>query len=371
MASPANSDKEWVEFYNTSSSNVDITQWAITELTSSGNVNAHILPSVIIPPSSSCFFEFSSAIFNNNGDTVSLNNSSGTQIDNYTYTSTVQGKTFSRIPDGGNWQIDATDPTKSNTDCNHLPSPPPSSTPSPALSPTPSPISTSPPSSSFTINNIPSQINSDQSFSVNISLSVPNNQNTEYYLKGAFKKADGTRYLGLTKIGDNWVEYGDDTLDQFKITTNSSGNWTGNLEVKPDIYDKDYKGKGDYIFKVARLTSGDSIAWSNEAIIIINDTSNLTSSNPSPLPTLKNELLKSPTPSILKSPTPKPTQLPKDSYRIASVAGTSSSTKPTTTIEIKDQKQINPLFWLGLILILIGVSLVGYIYLKKNAKIHI
>lgn len=366
MANPQDPKKEWVELYNASSSDIDITEWKITELTYSENTTSHNLPAVVILPNSTCFLEFSNAIFNNNGDTISLIDPSGTQIDSYTYTSTTPEKTFSRAPDGGAWQTSAADPSKSSTDCNTLSLVIPTSTPSPT--PTSNPLQDT---SSFTISNIPSEINSDQSFSININLSMPNSQNYDYYLKGAFKKADGTRYLGLTKIGDDWIEYGDDNSDQFKITTSSSGNWTGNLEVKPDIYDKDYKGKGDYIFKVARLTSGGSITWSNEAIIIINDISNLTSGNPSPLPTLKNELLKSPTPSILKSPTPKPTQLSKDSYRIASVAGTNSSTEPNPTIKIKDQKQISPFVWIGLIFIFAGASLIGYIYLKKNAKIHI
>lgn len=367
MAHPANSEKEWIELYNASSSNIDITQWSITELTAtSGNINSHNVPSVIIPSNSSCFLEFTNNILNDAGDTVSLINSNGTQIDSYSYTSTSPGKTFSRVPDGGAWQTDLTDPTKSNINCNNLlsPSPTPTPTPSPTATPTDTPQATS----SFIISNTPSQINSDQSFSVNINLSMPNSQNTDYYLKGAFKQSNGTRYLGLTKIGNSWIEYGDDDLKQYKVTTDSSGKWTGNLDVKPDINDKDYKGTGDYIFKVVRLTSGGSAIWSNETTIKINDISGSTSSsNPTLQPIPK--ITPSPPSTKLTSPTSKPTPSIKTSYQIASVAGATTSATPEGIVEVKSQKQTNPFVWVGLIFIFAGAGAIGYIYLRSKTRL--
>jgi len=70
------------------------------------------------------------------------------------------------------------------------PSPTLTSTSTPSPTPTQSPSPTSTPSSSFTVSNIPSQINSDQFFTANIDLFSPNHPNTKFYLKGAFKKGE-------------------------------------------------------------------------------------------------------------------------------------------------------------------------------------
>lgn len=247
--------------------------------------------------------------------------------------------------------------------------PSPTSTPPPSSTPTATPSDIPQTTSSFTISNTPAQINSDHSFSVNINLSMPNSQNTDYYLKGGFKKADGTRYFGLTKIGSSWIEYGDDYSNQYKITTDSSGNWSGNIEVKPNILDNDYKGSGEYIFKVGRLTAtGSGPTWSNNEVIIkINDTGNTPSNSPSPQSTTKTSPSASST--KLKALTPKSTPSIASSYQIASVAGATTSATPEGKVEVKNQKQINPIIWIGLVFIFAGIGLIGYIYLKKNAKI--
>jgi len=257
----------------------------------------------------------------------------------------------------------------------NAPSPTPSASPTPSPSPSLSPTPTATPqaSSSFTISNAPSQINSDQSFSVNINLSIPNSQNTDYYLKGAFKKSDGTRYLGLTKNGSDWIEYGDDYNDQYKITTDASGTWSGNLEVKPDKNDNDFKGTGNYIFKVGRYTQGGSgPAWSNEITVKINNLDNPSRGN-SPTPQATKEV--SPSPSVFKSPSPRPTPSLKPTPKIASVAGAKASSSASdikgTKVEVKSQKQSNPLIGLGVLFIIAGAGLIGYIYFYKNAKVHI
>jgi hypothetical protein len=146
----------------------------------------------------------------------------------------------------------------------------PSSQLSPTNNPIPTPTSipnstaTSIPSD-FSISGVPTQINSDQSFIVSINLSIPGKANTDYYLSGVFKSVDGTRYFGLTKTDLEWKQYSSDKGNRYKITTDSSGIWTGNLQVKPDAKDSDYKGSGDYIFKVGRYTSsGSGPTWSNE-----------------------------------------------------------------------------------------------------------
>jgi len=39
--------------------------------------------------------------------------------------------------------------------------------------------------------------------------------------------------------------------------------------------------------------------------------------------------------------------------------------------EVKNQKPTSPIFWIGIVLVLMGVGSLGYIYLRKNAKIPI
>lgn len=362
MPRPTSPDKEWVELYNNSPSNIDLTQWIITELTSTGNVNPHNLPSVIIPSHASCFYEFGNPVLNDNGDTISLNDSGGTQIDSYTYTATTPNKTFSRIPNGGAWQA-STDPSKSSTDCNSL-SPPatPTSTPTPTTS-NPSPV--------FSISGVPSQTDSNQSFNTQITLTLPSSPNTIYYLTGAFKKSGGTRYFGLTKKDSGWIQYGDDYLNKVKITTNAEGSWSSSIEVKPDTDDTDYKGSGDYIFKIGRYSStGSGPTWSNEVTIKINEPENTPSNSPTPTATPKTAPASSSVSANLKAPTAKPstTPSPKESNLTASVAGAEAS--PPEEIKKEKTKSTNPFLWIGIIFIFAGTSLIGYIYLKRHAKIR-
>lgn len=61
----------------------------------------------------------------------------------------------------------------------------------------------------------------------------------------------------------------------------------------------------------------------------------------------------------------------KLTYRIASVAAATTSAAPMGKVEVKNEKQTNPFVWIGLIFIFAGIGTVGYIYLIKNAKIHI
>lgn len=145
-------------------------------------------------------------------------------------------------------------------------SPTPSSTP--IQTPSPTPITNT--VSSFTISNIPSQVNSDQSFSISINLSLPNNPNSSFYLKGAFKKSDSSNYFGLTKVSNSWIKNNSAHSNQFPITTDSSGNWSGSLEVKPNTEDSGFNGSGDYIFKVGRYSAtGSGPTWGNESNINI------------------------------------------------------------------------------------------------------
>lgn len=239
-------------------------------------------------------------------------------------------------------------------------SPTPSSTPTPTATPTPSP------SSSFTISNIPSQITTDQSFTAKVELTISGNPNTVYYLKGAFKKTGGTRYFGLTKKDGNWIEYGDDYSEQYQITTDHNSSWSGNLEIKPDIYDKDYKGSGDYIFKVGRLTvSGSSPTWSNEAAIKLNngadETTIPTSGTSSAAPPIETSLDSSS--AVLAA---------ESEYVVSSdssdIAPTSS--EEATPVKVAGEKTNKPnyIVIIGSVLVFSGIGSITYLYFKNKVK---
>lgn len=245
----------------------------------------------------------------------------------------------------------------------------PSPTSIPIPTPTPTPTSNSSPStsqsSSFTISNIPSQINSDQSFTVSITLSLSDKPNTNFYIKGAFKKPDGSNYFGLTKVSGNWVKNNSTYSNQFSITTDSLGNWSGNIEVQPDNDDGGFSGSGDYIFKVAKYNP---LSWSNEVTIHINNAKNTQDPFSSQTP-IYTEV----------TPTPAPSKSPNKTVRkVASVAGvsksaisaSSSASSTSANIKIANQKQINIFVLMGIIFIIAGVGSLGYIFLRKNETIY-
>ncbi len=144
------------------------------------------------------------------------------------------------------------------------------------------------------------------------------------------------------------------------------------MEVKPDNEDSGFTGTGDYIFKVARYTSsGSGPTWSNETTIKIISTSSDTQT--STLAKISPTSSNTPTPSTTKvvTTTSSPKTTSQLTYRIASVAGITTGTASATSsanIEIKNQKQINPVLWIGLISVFAGAGSLGYIYWKKKRR---
>lgn len=226
--------------------------------------------------------------------------------------------------------------------------------------------------SNFIISEIPSSINSDQSFSISIELSLPNNPSSNFYLKGAFKKADGSNYFGFTKVGSYWIKNGSSYSSQVQINTDSTGSWSGTLEIKPDEGDSGFTGTGDYIFKVARYTSsGSGPTWSNEESINILDTQtsetdaeNTISTTPQGAPATKSTPVKN---SIITT-----------KNKLATAAGVNLESTPSNTtnsenldLQVKDEKEFNlnflPIIG-GVILIFLGTGSLVYIYYKQKVK---
>lgn len=239
---------------------------------------------------------------------------------------------------------------------------------SPAPIPTPSSSQailfsspTSSPSSSFIISNIPSQISSNQSFTVFVNLSLPNNPNTSFFLKGAFIKSGSSNYFGLTKVLGNWVKNGSSYSNQYSITTDSSGNWSGNLEVQPDPSDSGYTGTDDYVLKVGRYSSsGLGPTWSNGSSIRVTGDSTNSDISSTTTKSTATSFVNPSSKSVVASSSP------KFNYQIASVAGIISSATPSAIAEVKASRQINFLPWIGGVLVICGISPLIYVYLRAR-----
>ena len=131
---PQTGEKEWVEFYNSASSSADLSEYVFDDDSDfdfdSGNGDK-ILINGILPENSVCYWELNSYL-NNDGDSPTLFKTDGIIIDTFSYTTTQKGKSYSRIPDGVDWQID-TNPTKASLNCFDLI---PTLTPTPTVAPT-------------------------------------------------------------------------------------------------------------------------------------------------------------------------------------------------------------------------------------------
>lgn len=133
---------EWVEFYNSGENTVNLSGYYFdddTDFNSDSGTSYKKLLAGTLNPSDKCYLSLSSFL-NDSGDSPSLFDSSGDLNDTYSYSGSVSGKTYSRVPDGGSWLSDQT-PTKTSVDCLSLvisttssPSPTPISTPTPSTS---------------------------------------------------------------------------------------------------------------------------------------------------------------------------------------------------------------------------------------------
>ncbi|OGY25335.1 MAG: hypothetical protein A2Z24_00660 [Candidatus Woykebacteria bacterium RBG_16_44_10] len=109
---PSTGSSEWIELYNNSSNNIDLSNWKIIDLTSSGGESVTTITSGTIEAFRFFVFEFTTAKLNNDGDIVTLKDSSNTVIDSFSYNSSETDRSFARIPDGtGSWTAGQT-PTK-------------------------------------------------------------------------------------------------------------------------------------------------------------------------------------------------------------------------------------------------------------------
>lgn len=241
---------------------------------------------------------------------------------------------------------------------------------------------------SVTISNVPAEV-TDQPFSLDVS--VAGVQSGTNYLRANLFPTGTTKYFGYTFNGTSFIK-SSDYSQYFPITIDSSGTWTGTIQAKLDSGSSYFNGAGTYSLKVRRYTqSGSSYTWSNEITVAVNFSLPTPSPSPSPTPTptlspspksspaskkTTNTTSSTPTTSAtpinspatpeVKSILSKPTAVPKISYPIASVAAAATSASPSASPEVKSSKQINFLPWVGLILILAGFTVLGYIYFRQK-----
>lgn len=242
----------------------------------------------------------------------------------------------------------------------------PTSTPTSTRTPTSTPTNTN----IFQISNIPSKINSDQSFKIKVEITLPSNPNEELYLKGAFKKSDSSNYFGLTKINSDWIKNGESYNKQFHLILNAQGKWTGEVEVKPDIEDSGYTGSGNYIFKLAYYKSnGSGPNWSNELSLEINNilppqNSSAPTSTPTPIPSVSPTSLKSSTHSAFLEDS----SSDQIERQIATIAGlsTSSVLEEEPQIEVKAKQRFNMVPIVGIAFMFAGICIFSYLYFKKR-----
>lgn len=359
---------EWVELYNTGTEEVNLNGWMVLfhdNPTTSQKIILGSNDKILSGSFKIVERDYTNTVawLNDSGDAIILKDSNGDEQDSVRYGNATgsnvaapsSGQSAGRSPDAtGGWIIFSS-PTKGASNNTS------SASPSPSPSPTSNPSSTYSTSTSFSISNVPSQIDSTEEFKVNINLSPPSSPNTTFYLKGAFKKADSSNYFGLTKVNGSWIKNNKTFSDQYKITTDGSGNWSGNLEIMPDILDSGYEGAGDYIFKVARYTESGSLTWSNDVSIKINAQEVVIEEGQD-----ENILgAKSNTANKSRTNTSKKDDYSLEKYiKVASPASIAAA--PIPQAEVKGERKTNYLSWIGGFMVISGIGVFAYVYLRNK-----
>lgn len=143
----SNSDTEWVEIYNTSDQQINLSDWKIID--GNSNENDDLILNNCIISHGFRKFDHSKGWLNDSGsETITLKNSNNEQIDSIVYgtngiiNTPPAAKSASRNPDGGLSWIILDNPTPQNNDCSI---PTLTSTPMPTFNPTNTSIPTSTP----------------------------------------------------------------------------------------------------------------------------------------------------------------------------------------------------------------------------------
>lgn len=168
LPKPSSGNPEWVEFYNSGSSQVDLSDYYFDDdnnFSSDSGSLPKIAISGLLESQKLCYWELPNYL-NNNGDTPTLFKTDGSTIDTYLYTTTVEDLTYARVPDGGSWQAGQIS-SKPIDKCFDLA---PSPTPTPTVAPTSSPIASSAPTAAPTKTPTPSPTKTPTATSISTTL---------------------------------------------------------------------------------------------------------------------------------------------------------------------------------------------------------
>ncbi len=152
---------------------------------------------------------------------------------------------------------------------------PPLSPPTPQASSTPKPTDsteTKKEKPSFIMILSKNNVTSEEAITIEITLTglTPN---TKHFIKPGFFMDGSTNYFGLANVNNNWIKNSASAINQQMITTDSEGNWKGQITAKIDHEDTGFKGSGNYNLKVGRYTeSGSGPNWSNSIGISVTHT---------------------------------------------------------------------------------------------------
>lgn len=132
FANPVNEDDEYIELFNTTSSEVTLSGWTVSDkvktYTLSGNIPANGF--FVINKSASALG------LNNSDEEISLKDSLNNVVDTFSYADTIEGKSWSRYPDGSGSFVNNTNITSLAPNAS-APTPTPTSTTTPTKAPTP------------------------------------------------------------------------------------------------------------------------------------------------------------------------------------------------------------------------------------------
>ena len=145
MARPSSGNPEWVELYNASPSDVDISGWKIDDSITTGTAHV-IVPVGTILPSNGFYVITRTGDFLDNDDQVQLfmldsSKKPTIPVDSYSYTGAVSALSYARIPDGSGPFVQG-QPTQGSWNALPGPTAAPTYTPTPTNTPTSTPTST-------------------------------------------------------------------------------------------------------------------------------------------------------------------------------------------------------------------------------------
>lgn len=156
------------------------------------------------------------------------------------------------------------------------------------------------------------------------------------YLQGVYTHPDSPHYFGQTwSAKGEWVKYlsspeKDFIKENFPKVENDH---LITILIKPDIEDIDYKGPGEYLFKLRRYTGESSSSAGDSNVLTVNLTDSLITTTPTPSAVIDTVTPTATIPTSTDTPTPTPSPRPSStSTPTLTPKPTLPTTKPSSVI---------------------------------------